>query len=166
LFQHTLLTSNMVNRRNHYGSVSGLAESRYSKDPRIRRCIRKIIQNPIGQEGDVEGGIRVIAHDTLACVDGLLRFNSSNQVGISSYFDDLSMRILSSQSYFREISLLPVLCQLLLFPPNLQMHEPAPRELALQFWDEQKSFNLLLVVGIMGMLISSKRRNISILCYL
>jgi hypothetical protein len=112
----------------------------------------------------VEGGI--IAHNTLTYVDGLLRFNSSNQVGISSYFDDLSMRILSSQSYFREISLPPVLCQLLLFPPNLQMHEPAPQEFALQFWDEPKFLNLSLVVGIMGMLISSKGRNVSILCYL
>lgn len=112
----------------------------------------------------MEGGI--IAHDTLTCVDGLLHFSSSNQVGIPSYFDDLFMRILSSQSYFREISLPPVLCQLLLFPPNLQMHEPAPREFALQFWDEQKFLNLSLVVGIMGMLTSSKGRNISTLCYL
>lgn len=40
------------------------------------------------------------------------------------------------------------------------MHEPAPQEFALQFWDEQKYFNTSLVVGIMGMLISSKGNNV------
>lgn len=66
-----------------------------------------------------------------------------------------------NQSYFREISLPPVLCQLLLFTPNLQMHELAPQEFALQFWDNQKVSNTSLVIGIMGMLISSKGSNVS-----
>jgi hypothetical protein len=34
--------------------------------------------NTIEQEGGVEGGI--VVHDALICVEGLLRFNTSNQV--------------------------------------------------------------------------------------
>ncbi|KAF7350880.1 hypothetical protein MSAN_01650100 [Mycena sanguinolenta] len=93
--------------------------------------------NTVMQEGGVEGG--VVAMEALACVDGLLRFNTSNQ------------------SYFRETPLPPNLCSLLLFPPNLPMHEAAPQEFALQFWDDQKLSNASLVVGIMGMLISSSK---------
>jgi intracellular protein transport protein USO1 len=44
----------------------------------------------------------------------------------------------------------------------LQLHEPAPQEFALQFWDDQKVSNASLVVGMMGMLISSKGSNVSI----
>ncbi|KAJ7252415.1 p115 like vesicle tethering protein [Mycena haematopus] len=95
--------------------------------------------NTVMQEGGVEGG--VVTMEALACVDGLLRFNTSNQ------------------SYFRETPLPPVLCSLLLFPPNLQMHEAAPQEFALQFWDDQKLSNASLIVGIMGMLISSSKGN-------
>ncbi|RDB24943.1 hypothetical protein Hypma_007404 [Hypsizygus marmoreus] len=92
--------------------------------------------NIVMQEGGIEGG--AVSSGALACVDGLLRFNSSNQ------------------SYFRETPLPPVLCSLLLFPPNLQLRDPAPQEFALQFWDAQKQTNAALAVGIMGMLIGSK----------
>ncbi|KAJ6631339.1 p115 like vesicle tethering protein [Mycena sp. CBHHK59/15] len=92
--------------------------------------------NTVTQEGGVEGG--VVTQEALACVDGLLRFNTSNQ------------------SYFRETPLPPVLCSLLLFPPNLPTQEAAPQEFALQFWDDQKLANASLVVGVMGMLISPK----------
>jgi hypothetical protein len=37
------------------------------------------------------------------------------------------------------------------------MHEAAPQEFALQFWDDQKLSNASLIVGIMGMLISSSK---------
>ncbi|KAJ7350860.1 p115 like vesicle tethering protein [Mycena albidolilacea] len=95
--------------------------------------------NTVMHEGGVEGG--AVTMEALACVDGLLRFNTSNQ------------------SYFRETPLPPVLCSLLLFPPNLPMHEAAPQEFALQFWDDQKLSNASLIVGIMGMLIGSSKGN-------
>ncbi|KAF8058707.1 p115 like vesicle tethering protein [Lyophyllum atratum] len=92
--------------------------------------------NIVNQEGGVEGG--AVTSGALTCVDGLLRFNSSNQC------------------YFRETPLPPVLCSLLLFPWNLQIRDAAPQEFALQFWDTQKQINASLVIGIMGMLIGSK----------
>ncbi|KAJ7033456.1 p115 like vesicle tethering protein [Mycena alexandri] len=95
--------------------------------------------NTVMHEGGVEGG--VVTQEALACVDGLLRFNTSNQ------------------SYFRETPLPPVLCSLLLFPPNLPMQDAAPQEFALQFWDDQKLSNASFIVGIMGMLISSSKGN-------
>ncbi|KAJ6534017.1 p115 like vesicle tethering protein [Mycena vulgaris] len=95
--------------------------------------------NTVTQEGGIEGG--VVTMEALACVDGLLRFNTSNQ------------------SYFRETPLPPLLCSLLLFPPSLPMHEAAPQEFALQFWDDQKLSNASFIVGIMGMLISSSKGN-------
>ncbi|KAJ6488233.1 p115 like vesicle tethering protein [Mycena vitilis] len=95
--------------------------------------------NTVMHEGGVEGG--VVTQEALACVDGLLRFNTSNQ------------------SYFRETPLPPVLCSLLLFPPNLPLDEAAPQEFALQFWDDQKLSNASLIIGIMGMLIGSSKGN-------
>ncbi|KAJ7099330.1 p115 like vesicle tethering protein [Mycena belliarum] len=95
--------------------------------------------NTVTQEGGIEGG--VVTMEALACVDGLLRFNTSNQ------------------SYFRDTPLPPALCTLLLFPPNLPMQEAAPQEFALQFWDDQKLSNASLVIGIMGMLIGSSKGN-------
>ncbi|KAJ7744676.1 p115 like vesicle tethering protein [Mycena metata] len=103
------------------------------------------IQKVLAFEGAFEklfntkGG--VVTQEALACVDGLLRFNTSNQ------------------SYFRETPLPPVLCSLLLFPPNLPMQDAAPQEFALQFWDDQKLSNASFIVGIMGMLISSSKGN-------
>ncbi|KAF4563073.1 hypothetical protein EYR40_007208 [Pleurotus pulmonarius] len=90
----------------------------------------------VTQEGGIEGGH--VPQEALACIDGLLRFNSSNQ------------------SYFRESQSPPILCNLLLFPPSLQFHQPAPQEFALQFWDSQKTTNASMVVGIIGMLASTK----------
>ncbi|KAJ7672122.1 p115 like vesicle tethering protein [Mycena rosella] len=95
--------------------------------------------NTVTQEGGIEGGL--VTMEALSCVDGLLRFNTSNQ------------------SYFRETPFPPALCSLLLFPPSLPMHEAAPQEFALQFWDDQKLSNASFVVGIMGMLISSSKGN-------
>ncbi|KAJ7647909.1 p115 like vesicle tethering protein [Roridomyces roridus] len=95
--------------------------------------------NTVTQEGGVEGGVPT--QEALSCVDGLLRFNTSNQ------------------SYFRDTPLPPLLCSLLLFPPNLGIQDAAPQEFALQFWDEQKTANASLVIGIMGMLISSSKGN-------
>ncbi|KAI6043506.1 p115 like vesicle tethering protein [Pisolithus marmoratus] len=90
----------------------------------------------IAREGGIEGD--VIVHDVLRCVDGLLRFNSSNQ------------------SYFRGTSLPALLCSFLLFPSKLQPQDAPPQEFALQFWDPKKATNASLVIGIMGMLIGSK----------
>ncbi|KAH9485606.1 General vesicular transport factor p115 [Psilocybe cubensis] len=92
--------------------------------------------NIITQEGGVDGGL--VAQSALTCVDGLLRFNNSNQ------------------SYFRETSLPPVLCALLQFPVSLDIQTTAPQEFALQFWDTDKQANTSLIVGIMGMLVGSK----------
>ncbi|CAA7260522.1 unnamed protein product [Cyclocybe aegerita] len=92
--------------------------------------------NTVTQEGGVDGG--AVAQGALTCVDGLLRFNSSNQ------------------SYFRETSLPPVLCALLQFPVSLDVQQAAPQEFALQFWDDQKTANTRLIIGIIGMLVASK----------
>ncbi|KAF5354901.1 hypothetical protein D9756_005524 [Leucocoprinus leucothites] len=92
--------------------------------------------NVVQQEGGIEGG--VVSQGALTCVDGLLRFNTSNQ------------------SYFKETQLPPVLCSLLLYPLALPPQESAPQEFALQFWDEQKAVNAGLVIGILGMLIGTK----------
>lgn len=90
----------------------------------------------ITREGGIEGD--VIVTDVLRCADGLLRFNSSNQ------------------SYFRDTTMPAVLCSLLQFPPTLQVQGSPPQEFALQFWNQQKTSNASLVIGIMGMLIGSK----------
>ncbi|KAI5995340.1 p115 like vesicle tethering protein [Pisolithus orientalis] len=92
----------------------------------------------VTREGGIEGD--VIVHDVLRCVDGLLRFNSSNQAG----------------SYFRGTSLPALLFSFLLFPFKLQQQDAPPQEFALQFWDSKKAHNASLVVGTMGMLIGSK----------
>jgi hypothetical protein len=67
----------------------------------------------------------------------------------------------AGKSYFRETSLLPLVPPLLLFPSNLPPSEPTPQEFALQFWAPQKTKNVSLVVGIIGMLIGSKGANVS-----
>ncbi|KAG6333416.1 hypothetical protein ID866_5672 [Astraeus odoratus] len=90
----------------------------------------------ITREGGIEGD--VIVHDALRCIDGLLRFNSSNQ------------------NYFRGTPLPASLCSLLQFPVKLQLQDPPPQEFALQFWDDKKASNVSLVIGVMGMLVGSK----------
>ncbi|KAH8110425.1 hypothetical protein DFH11DRAFT_1621277 [Phellopilus nigrolimitatus] len=77
----------------------------------------------------------------LMCVDGLLRLNVSNQ------------------TFFRETGLAGFLTAQLLFPSNLHPQEPTPQEFALQFWDVQKTTNVQLVVGVLGMLVGSKGSN-------
>ncbi|KAG6898006.1 hypothetical protein C0992_007495 [Termitomyces sp. T32_za158] len=118
-----------------------LVQALISQSPDIQKVLAfegafEKLFNIVSQEGGVEGG--VVTSSALTCVDSLLRFNSSNQ------------------SYFRETALPPVLCSLLLFPPNVPIRDPAPQEFALQFWDSQKEKNAALVVGIIGMLVGSK----------
>ncbi|EAU91236.2 hypothetical protein CC1G_06871 [Coprinopsis cinerea okayama7 len=98
--------------------------------------------NIITQEGGIEGG--VVANGALACVDGLLRFNSSNQ------------------SYFKETPLFPVVSHLLQYPLSLKLSDPAPQEFALQFWDDQKLANAALVVGILGIFVNSKSTGLEV----
>lgn len=62
-----------------------MLQSLISQSPDIQKILAfegafEKLFNTIGQEGGVEGGI--VAHDALICVDGLLRFNTSNQVNI------------------------------------------------------------------------------------
>ncbi|KAG6865473.1 hypothetical protein C0991_002300 [Blastosporella zonata] len=118
-----------------------LVQALISQSPDIQKVLAfegafEKLFNIVTQEGGVEGG--AVTSGALTCVDGLLRFNTSNQ------------------SYFRETPLPPVLCSLLLFPPNLQLRDAAPQEFALQFWDKQKQTNASLIIGILGMLIGSK----------
>ncbi|KAL5531786.1 USO1 [Sanghuangporus sanghuang] len=93
----------------------------------------------IQKEGGVDGGPTV--RDCLTCVDGLLRLNTSNQ------------------TFFRETGLVGFLTSQLLFPMNLPPQEPTPQEFALQLWDPQKTANVRLVIGILGLLVSSKGSN-------
>ncbi|KZT32203.1 hypothetical protein SISSUDRAFT_569242 [Sistotremastrum suecicum HHB10207 ss-3] len=88
--------------------------------------------NIITAEGGVEGG--VVVQDALQCLDMLLRLNVSNQ------------------TYFRETHL-PSLPPLLIFPSTLTLTSDyaTPQEFALQFWNEQKSINVGLIVGILGL---------------
>ncbi|KAF5326594.1 hypothetical protein D9611_000259 [Ephemerocybe angulata] len=99
----------------------------------------------ITQGGGVDGGLDT--RGALACVDALLRFNSSNQ------------------SYFRETPLFPILSQLLQFPPVLRLTDMAPQEFALQFWDDQKSANASIVIGIMGIFVGSKGSNAEVAAF-
>lgn len=104
--------------------------------------------NIIATEGGIEGGI--VVQDCLTCIDGLLRFNVSNL------------------SYFRETSLWTHLIALLMFPPDLSSDSPAPAEFALQFWEPQKTTNVSILVGILGLLVGNKgktsQQNIFLRC--
>ncbi|OSC96788.1 hypothetical protein PYCCODRAFT_1440814 [Trametes coccinea BRFM310] len=113
-------------------------QSLISQSPEIQKIMafegafEKLFNIIVGEQG-VEGG--VVVQDALACVDGLLRFNQSNQ------------------SYFRGSSLPPVLLSLIGFPPSLPFDTPAPQQFALQLWDvPQKRTNVSMVVGIIGLL--------------
>lgn len=60
-----------------------MVQSLISQSPDIQKVLAfegafEKLFNTISQENGVEGG--VVAHDALLCVDGLLRFNTSNQV--------------------------------------------------------------------------------------
>ncbi|KAI0774856.1 p115 like vesicle tethering protein [Trametes elegans] len=113
-------------------------QSLISQSPEIQKIMafegafEKLLNIIVNEQG-VEGG--VVVQDALACVDGLLRFNQSNQ------------------SYFRGSSLPPVLLSLIGFPPSLPFDAPAPQQFALQLWDvPQKHTNVSFVVGIIGVL--------------
>ena len=115
--------------------------------------------NIVASEGGIEGG--VVVQDSLTSIDGLLRFNISNQVCALNHTSRSHVTNAlafgnGTQSYFRETSLLPHLTPLLLFPSNLPPTAPTPQEFALQFWEPQKFINAGLVVGILGMLIGGK----------
>ncbi|KZT27112.1 hypothetical protein NEOLEDRAFT_1131101 [Neolentinus lepideus HHB14362 ss-1] len=121
-----------------------MLQSLISQSPEIQKVLTfegafERLFNIITTEGGIDGGI--VVQDALLCVDGLLRFNASNQ------------------SYFRETPMAVVLLSLLQFPPNLPTHEPAPQQFALQFWDTQKGQNAGLVIGIIGMLVATKGAN-------
>ncbi|KAL1945484.1 hypothetical protein VTO73DRAFT_2335 [Trametes versicolor] len=113
-------------------------QSLISQSPEIQKIMAfegafEKLFNIIVTEQGVEGG--VVVQDALACIDGLLRFNQSNQ------------------SYFRGSSLPPVLLSLIGFPPSLPFDAPAPQQFALQLWDQpQKRANTSLVVGLVGLL--------------
>lgn len=60
-----------------------MVQSLISQSPDIQKILAfegafEKLFNTISQGGGVEGGI--VAHDALVAVDGLLRFNASNQV--------------------------------------------------------------------------------------
>ena len=42
------------------------------------------------------------------------------------------------------------------------MQDSPPQDFALQFWDQQKTTNVSLVVGIMGMLVGAKGGGVSV----
>ncbi|KAI0645108.1 p115 like vesicle tethering protein [Trametes meyenii] len=113
-------------------------QSLISQSPEIQKIMAfegafEKLFNIIVNEQGVEGG--VVVQDALACIDGLLRFNQSNQ------------------SYFRGSSLPPVLLSLIGFPPSLPFDAPAPQQFALQLWDvPQKRTNTSFVVGVIGLL--------------
>jgi intracellular protein transport protein USO1 len=89
------------------------------------------------KEGGIEGGI--VSQDCLVIIDGLLRYNPSNQL------------------YFRELSLPAALPSLLLYPsPPPPPDQPTPQEFALQFWDAQKLQNANIVINVIGILSRGK----------
>ncbi|KAI0350605.1 hypothetical protein OH77DRAFT_1430779 [Trametes cingulata] len=113
-------------------------QSLVSQSPEIQKIMafegafEKLFKVIVNEQG-VEGG--VVVQDALTCIDGLLRFNQSNQ------------------SYFRGSSLPPVLLSLIGFPSSLPFDTPAPQQFALQLWDvPQKRANTALVVGLIGLL--------------
>ncbi|KAL6305123.1 p115 like vesicle tethering protein [Sparassis latifolia] len=113
-------------------------QSLISQSPEIQKILAfegafERLFNIVATEGGIEGG--TVVHEALACIDGLLRFNQSNQ------------------SYLRATSLPPLLLSLLGFPPNLPHDAPPPQGFALQLWDDAKKRpNAILVVAIIGLL--------------
>ena len=66
---------------------------------------------------------------------------------------DVRGHLLTTQNYFRELSLIPSIPPVLGFPPSLAPDAPSPDEFALQYWPEQKIYNAGLVLGLLRMLI-------------
>ncbi|OBZ69625.1 hypothetical protein A0H81_10203 [Grifola frondosa] len=116
-------------------------QSLISQSPEIQKILAfegafEKLFNIVASEGGIEGG--VVVQNALACVDGLLRFNQSNQ------------------SYLRASPVPPMLLSVLGFPPGLPFDAPAPQQFALQLWDiPQKRANAALVVGVIGLLARS-----------
>ncbi|RPD57929.1 hypothetical protein L226DRAFT_538879 [Lentinus tigrinus ALCF2SS1-7] len=113
-------------------------QSLISQSPEIQKIMafegafEKLFTIIVDEHG-LEGG--VVVQDALTCVDGLLRFNQSNQ------------------SYFRGSALPPTLLSLLCFPTSLPFSDLSPQQFALQLWDvPQKRANVSVVVGILGLL--------------
>ncbi|KAI8978338.1 p115 like vesicle tethering protein [Trametes punicea] len=113
-------------------------QSLISQSPEIQKIMAfegafEELINIIVNEQGIEGG--VVVQNALACMDGLLRFNQSNQ------------------SYFHGSSLPPVLLSVIGFPASLPFDTPAPQQFALQLWDvPQKRTNTSFVVGIIGLI--------------
>jgi hypothetical protein len=61
-----------------------------------------------------------------------------------------------AQSYFRETDLPSLLCKLLFFNPNIQPDQAVPQEFALQFWNEDKTTNVGLILEAISLLLGSK----------
>ncbi|EPT00454.1 hypothetical protein FOMPIDRAFT_1060413 [Fomitopsis schrenkii] len=118
-----------------------VVQSLISQSPEIQKILAfegafERLFTIVTSEGGIEGG--VVVHDALACIDGLLRYNQSNQ------------------SYLRNSPLPPVLLTVLGFPPALPHDQPPPQGFALQLWDvQQKRTNTSMVVGIIGLLARS-----------
>ncbi|OCH89444.1 hypothetical protein OBBRIDRAFT_794308 [Obba rivulosa] len=122
-----------------------VVKSLISQSPEIQKILafegafEKLFNIVLG-EGGIDGGLAV--QEALACVDGLLRFNQSNQ------------------SYLRASSLPPLLLSLLGYPPDLPHDAAPPQQFALQLWDDkQKRANAALVVSIIGILAKSTGPN-------
>lgn len=111
----------------------------------------------ISKGGGVDGGI--VVQEALICVDGLLRYNSSNQVR-GNPICTMFVAEITWQSYFRETQIPPQLRAILLFPVSLHPQQPAPQQFALQFWDDQKSKNSAVVIGIIGLLLAGTSDNV------
>ena len=67
-----------------------VVQSLISQSPEIQKILAfegafERLFTIVTSEGGIEGG--VVVHDALACIDGLLRYNQSNQVRTSSAFD-------------------------------------------------------------------------------
>jgi hypothetical protein len=137
----------------------GFWELLIAKNPDIQKLLAfqgafEKLFNVIESEGGVES--RANAESALTCVDTLLRFNSANQVGLLTGYCLPCVGSLTLQNYFRESTFPAFLLSLLQFPPDLPPQETAPQPFALQFWDELKERNASLVVGMIGLLVSSK----------
>ena len=132
-------------------------QSLISQNPDIQKILAfegafEKLFNIIIAEGGVDGGAAV--RDALTCVDGLLRFNQSNQVIFISIpeIEDLICKY-DAQSYLRNSTLPPILLSLLAFPSQLPVNASAPQAFSLQLWDmPQKRANSALVIGILGVL--------------
>ncbi|EED83908.1 predicted protein [Postia placenta Mad-698-R] len=117
-----------------------------SQSPEIQKILAfegafERLFNIVASENGVDGG--VVVQDALKCIDGLVRFNQSNQ------------------SYLRNSPLPPLLFTVLGFPPALPHDTPPPQNFALQLWDDpRKRANAALVVGIIGLLTKSGGGNL------